>query len=100
MKKFMQLSVVLVAATLALSSCNSTAASGIENGKATVTATCGGFSASVKVTVDKNVGIKGIETESSDSAEYYDLQGMRLSAPEKGRPVIVRQGGRTFKAIL
>ncbi len=77
-----------------------TAASGIENGKATVTATCGGFSASVKVTVDKNVGIEGIETESSDSAEYYDLQGMRLSAPEKGRPVIVRQGGRTFKAIL
>ena len=61
-----------------------TAASGIENGKATVTATCGGFSASVKVTVDKNVGIKGIETESSDSAEYYDLQGMRLSALKIG----------------
>jgi len=25
---------------------------------------------------------------------------MRLSAPEKGRPVIVRQGGKTRKAIL
>ena len=56
---------------------------------------------SLNVVLEKgDGGAGGIGADGDTQAEYYDLQGMRLSAPEKGRPVIVRQGGRTFKAIL
>lgn len=32
--------------------------------------------------------------------EYYNLQGLRLSEPTPGIPVIVRKGGKSFKVIV
>ena len=56
---------------------------------------------SLNVVLEKgDGGAGGIGADGDMQAEYYDLQGMRLYAPEKGRPVIVRQGGKTRKAIL
>lgn len=58
----------------------------------------------------RNVGIEapdgpltGIEEAGIDAespAEWFDLQGMRLAAPEKGRIVIVRQGGKIRKTVF
>ncbi len=35
-----------------------------------------------------------------ENAEVYSLQGMRVAHPEAGQIYIIRQGGRTFKAIV
>lgn len=39
------------------------------------------------------------EANFGDRTEYYNLQGMRILQPEPGQIHIVRQGGKTFKAI-
>ena len=63
-----------------------------------------------KVTVPANsyvvIGTKGvtavdgIEAEASDApAEYYNIQGIRISRPEAGQIHIVKKGNRTYKAI-
>lgn len=52
----------------------------------------------------KATDIVGIEsagvTENCESAEYFDLQGRRLSQPVKGGVTIVRQGGKVSKRII
>lgn len=49
---------------------------------------------------DPQVGVEGIESEIDAEPEYFNLQGVRLAAPEKGQIVIVRKGGKTFKSII
>ena len=41
-----------------------------------------------------------IETEIDVPVEYYSLQGVRIENPEKGRIVIVRQGGSAHKTVI
>lgn len=52
----------------------------------------------------KATDIVGIEsagvTENCESAEYFDLQGRRLSQPVKGGVTLVRQGGKVSKRII
>lgn len=52
----------------------------------------------------KAADIVGIEsagvTENCESAEYFDLQGRRLSQPVKGGVTLVRQGGKVSKRII
>ena len=44
--------------------------------------------------------VEGIEAEASDApAEYYNIQGIRISRPEAGQIHIVKKGNRTYKAI-
>lgn len=46
---------------------------------------------------------EGVDTPIVDfdgEAEYYNLQGLRIINPLPGQPVIVRQGNRTYKAII
>lgn len=45
-----------------------------------------------------DTGIGGIEADNAQ-AEYYNLQGMRVSNPEKGQLYIVRKGIKTTKAV-
>ncbi len=45
-------------------------------------------------------GIEEAGIDADSPAEWFDLQGMRLAAPEKGRIVIVRQGGKTRKTVF
>ena len=46
------------------------------------------------------VGVDAIDADENAPAEYYSLQGMRLDTPEKGQLVIVRKGGKSYKAIM
>lgn len=68
-------------------------------GTAQITAACGDISATCEVTVDSNVGIGCIEAEDVGT-EYYSLQGIRINVPKNGQTVIVRKGGRSFKAVI
>lgn len=45
--------------------------------------------------------VDGIQAEASDdaSAEYFNLQGIRISRPEPGQIHVVKKGARTYKAI-
>lgn len=54
------------------------------------------------IKVDAGVvnGVEGIEDDSLQPAEYYTLQGVRIASPAKGQMVIVRRGGKAFKAIF
>ncbi len=46
-------------------------------------------------------GIYSVEADALDAdAEYYDLQGIRVTNPTPGRIYIIRQGSRATKAIL
>ena len=44
----------------------------------------------------------GVDTVVTDGlpAEYFNLQGMRVSAPVKGEVYIVRQGGKVAKTVM
>jgi hypothetical protein len=44
--------------------------------------------------------LAGVERNVPWSAEYFDLQGRRLSQPVKGGVTIVRQGGKVSKRII
>lgn len=44
-------------------------------------------------------GLDAIDADMND-AEYYNLSGIRISSPRSGDIVIVRNAGRTFKAIV
>lgn len=44
-------------------------------------------------------GILDVIPETDIPVEYYDLTGMRISAPEKGNIVIVRRGEKAYKVI-
>lgn len=44
--------------------------------------------------------VEEIEIGADAEAEYYSLQGIRLTSPAPGQIVIVRKAGRTFKAII
>lgn len=54
------------------------------------------------VTLARLNGVEGIEAgdDGGCEAEYYDLQGIRLSAPAKGSIVIVRKGGRSSLTMI
>ena len=44
--------------------------------------------------------VDGIEADDADTrAEYFNLQGVRISRPQPGQIHIVKQGARTYKAI-
>ena len=46
-------------------------------------------------------GVENIITGDSDApAEYFNLQGIRVNNPKPGEIYIIRQGGRSFKAIF
>mgnify|MGYP004696374703 FL=1 len=48
---------------------------------------------------DGTTAIDTLNTIANDKAEYYDLQGKRLNAPQKGIN-IVKRGGKTMKVII
>ena len=48
---------------------------------------------------DNTTAIDSLNTIADDKAVYYDLQGNRLSAPQKGIN-IVKRGGKTMKVII
>lgn len=59
--------------------------------------------ASIEIRLDKSVEDipTGIDTvEEAVSADYYNLQGMRVSAPEAGHIYIMRRGDKTVKALF
>ena len=45
-----------------------------------------------------NVGINGIEEENA-APVYYNLQGIRVDAPQDGQIYIKRQGNKVMKVI-
>lgn len=49
--------------------------------------------------VDDTTGIDSVETDNATRAEYFNLQGIRVAAPEKGGIYIMRQGKTTAKII-
>ena len=48
---------------------------------------------------DNTTAIDSLNTIANDNAIYYDLQGKRLNAPQKGIN-IVKRGGKTMKVII
>ena len=48
---------------------------------------------------DGTTAIDNLNTIANDKAEYYDLQGKRLNAPQKGIN-IVKRGNKTMKVII
>ena len=48
---------------------------------------------------DSTTAIDSLNTIANDKAEYYDLQGKRLNAPQKGIN-IVKRGNKTMKVII
>ena len=48
---------------------------------------------------DNTTAIDSLNTIADDKAVYYDLQGNRLSAPQKGIN-IVKRGNKTMKVII
>lgn len=44
-------------------------------------------------------GVSGVDADAED-AEYFNLQGVRISNPSEGQLYIVRQGGKIGKVIL
>ena len=48
---------------------------------------------------DSTTAIDNLNAIADDNAEYYDLQGHRLNAPQKGVN-IVKRGGKTMKVII
>lgn len=51
--------------------------------------------------VESSSSIKDVAIEEAEgAAEYYNLQGIRLSNPRSGEVVIVRQGAKTFKTVI
>ena len=48
---------------------------------------------------DNTTAIDNLNTIADDKAVYYDLQGKRLNAPQKGIN-IVKRGGKTMKVII
>ena len=48
---------------------------------------------------DSTTAIDNLNAIADDKAEYYDLQGHRLNAPQKGVN-IVKRGGKTMKVII
>lgn len=48
---------------------------------------------------DSTTAIDNLNTIADDKAEYYDLQGHRLNAPQTGIN-IVKRGGKTMKVII
>ncbi|MDE5791350.1 MAG: choice-of-anchor J domain-containing protein [Muribaculaceae bacterium] len=59
------------------------------------------YSEPIMVTVNAGTqtGITTISAEMAD-AEFFTLQGLRIAKPAAGEIVIVRKGGKTFKAIV
>ena len=47
----------------------------------------------------KTSGINDVEMTDNTAAEYYDLQGRRLNAPQKGVN-IVKRGKKTTKMLM
>ena len=43
-------------------------------------------------------GVNDVMTESTEPVRYFNLQGMELASPAKGQILIVKKGGKTFKA--
>ena len=48
---------------------------------------------------DSTTAIDNLNTIADDNAVYYDLQGHRLNAPQKGIN-IVKRGGKTMKVVI
>lgn len=48
---------------------------------------------------DPNVYVKEVGVDNNATPEYYNLQGVRVSNPEKGQLVIVKKGNQTMKVI-
>lgn len=45
-------------------------------------------------------GLDDIEVENNAPVEYFNLQGMPVSNPAAGQPVIRRQGSKNYKVII
>lgn len=44
--------------------------------------------------------VSAIDKDENAPVEYFNLQGVRVNAPEKGALVIIRQGNKTTKAVI
>ena len=51
--------------------------------------------------IDDHAGIRsvGSDIQENSSVEYYNFQGIRISKPEPGMPVIERRGDSVVKTI-
>ena len=51
--------------------------------------------------IDELVGVKAVDSDiqENSSVEYYNFQGIRISKPEPGMPVIERRGDGVVKTI-
>ena len=67
--------------------------------KSATSSTAGAKMYSIGFGNDGTTGIDSLNTIANDKAIYYDLQGNRLNAPQKGIN-IVKRGGKTMKVII
>ena len=59
-----------------------------------------GESKAAKATVAVMSGIGNVSTDNAAPAEYYNLQGIRVSEPRRGNVYILRQGAKATKVIF
>lgn len=53
----------------------------------------------VSLAGDKSTGVNNMAVENAP-VEYFNLQGVRVNNPQAGQLLIVRQGNKTFKAVI
>ena len=52
------------------------------------------------VNINGDSGVEGIESDSNGEAEYFNLQGLRVSRPEAGQLLIRLQNGKASKILF
>ncbi|MCH5225358.1 MAG: hypothetical protein J1D77_05130 [Muribaculaceae bacterium] len=58
------------------------------------------FTTGSKILSYEAAGIEGIEIDLNAPATYYNLQGVKVANPQQGGLYIIRQGGKSVKAIV
>lgn len=72
----------------------------VAEGEAVITADYAGSKATCTVTVEKQNSIFDIDADNNEPAEFFNLQGIRVSNPEAGGVYIRRQGNKVTKVIV
>ena len=60
----------------------------------------GNSSGSLSLTLPAGSGVDSATTEANSKREYFNLQGVRLTAPENGTMVIERNGSKVTKKVI
>lgn len=53
-----------------------------------------------KISLGKSLGIESVWSDDSEAPVYYNLQGQRITSPEKGQIVICRRGSQAAKVVF